>query len=335
MEQPDQPKRDGSKPAQPAAKKANAEVWAQRLRAEVRKRRPWTLSWAAILLIMTLGVLGLFLWWIWPGQPPLQLAVIAFDGLVGSDGRHGDVRAQFVVAEPHDDPVRLAGYEAFFLPGGGPAGVLLGPPVRAESDADGRLSVPWELDRATLVNLITIRHAIPRPRHSTEDTARLFVLPKGGRQIIVDTDALIAPKEPKWGSTPTGQIKTRGDAVTALAKLAKGNQVIYAVFDLERPEQFRAVRGWIQQTGSGTQSLPVSPVFCSFSFGPRTTPTQARTLLLKDLSVFQPDASQRTAFTANPVAASEYARSCRTYLIGGEGTAPAGVTRVAEWDRLE
>jgi hypothetical protein len=341
METPQQPPPD-STPQEPAvppgAKKANAEQMAQRLRAAVRQSRPRFVAWLILALALLAIPLGLWLWWVWPRSQPPRLAVIAFDQLVEPVSGRTEAIAQLVSADTGVEPARLDGFEVFFhertaaqLPNAAARS------SRGVSDADGRATAPLETSIPDGVVSVIVRHAIPRPRHSTEDSARAFFKPKGARICVVDLDALTAEANPKWSSVPVAQIKVRDGAATALKQITKkGFQVVYAALELERPEAYRAARGWVQYQASNVKPpLPIGPVLCRFLYGARVSADEARALLLKDLAARNPDRESRKFVTVTTTAAAEYARVGPTYLLGGDGPSPPGITRTAAWADLK
>jgi hypothetical protein len=329
---PPQPTESPATP--PARKKADAEQLAQRLRTEVRKKRPHVFGWLALVVLLLAGLAGVLVWWMWPRPAPPRLAVIAFDQLLEPLGERREVVAQLVRVDAGTEPVPLAGFEVYFQERG--AVLLPNAPVRsvrAVSDADGRVTAPPETTVPEGILTVIARHAIPRPRHSSEDTARLFFKPKGTRYCVVELGALTLEPNPKWGGVPVDQIKIREGAAAALAKAAKeGSQIVYLAMDLERPEAYRAVRGWIQyQAGNVRPALPNGPVLCRFLYGANASTAEARAQLLKDVEVLAPDRASRLFVTAEAKAAEEYARVGSTSLLGGNGPPSSGITRIATW----
>jgi hypothetical protein len=324
--------------APPAARKADAEQLAQRLRAEVRKRRPPLLGWLALLVLLAAVPLGLLLWWVWPRPAAARLVVIAFDQLTEHVSGRKEIVAQLVPAEAGDDPTRLDRYEVFFQER---TPVLLPNNAvrtyRAVSDADGRAESPRETSTPDGLVYVIARHAIPRPRHSSEDTARLFLKPKGTRCFVVEVAALTADPKPKWGGVPANQIKLREGAAQALSKVTKeGCQVVYLALDLERPADYRAVRGWLQaQAGGAHTALPNGPVLCRFLYGAKASPEQARKQFLQELESIALEQPQRTFVTVDPNTAVQYVRFGRTYLLTEREQLPGGVTRLREWKEVE
>jgi hypothetical protein len=336
METPQQPNSEPSPqpPAPPAAGKANAEQLAQRLRTAVRQRRPRYLLWLGLVVILLAVAVGLWALWVRPRPLPPRLAVITFDQLIEPVSGQREFISQLVPAEPGAESVRLDGFEVFFQER--TAVLLAGAPVRSVrgvSDAGGRVTAPLETSVPDGVVALIARHAIPRPRHSAEDTARLFFKPKGTRFCVVDLDALTAEAKSKWSSVPAAQIKFRDGAATALTKAAKeGYQILYAAMDVERPEVYRAARGWVQyQAGNVKPALPNGPVLSRFVYGANLSAGEARARFLQDLTKLNPDWETRKFVTAEGTAAGEYARVGPTYLLGGDGPPPPGITRIPTW----
>jgi hypothetical protein len=336
MDHPEQPSPNSPPPPpapSPAAKKAEAEQLAQRLRAEVRKRRPRLLAWLAVAVALFAGLAGLVLWRTWPRPEPPRLAVIAFDQLYGPATARRELLAQLVPVEVGAEPPRLDGFEVFFqerIPTQLPNAAARS--IRGVSDADGRVAAPQETSVLQGVLTVITRHALTRPRHSTEDTARVYVRPQGTSVLAVDLASLTVDADPKWGGVPADRIKIREGAAGALAKAAKGQQVVYLALVLERPEEYRAVRGWVHYQASAVRpGLPDGPVLCRFVYGAKASAAEARERFFKEVEALCPERKERTFVTATATRAEEYAKVGRTYLLGADTPPPPGITRLASW----
>jgi hypothetical protein len=248
--------------------------------------KPWKIV-LGVLAICT-ALLGLLGWWFYP-RPRLEpLQVVAMDVLAGMEGPV-TLRAVLVAPPDEETPRSLAGHPVLFQD---PPPLLPQPgvklhEVRTVSKDAGVVLTEWPAPK-TPIGEVLVKQLDPEGRPAL-DHARIFLIPRDGKLLLVDVDAFL--------------VKGVADeqATEFLAKCAEeGWHIAYAAIGAATVQDYRSTRAELMRT----PKLPRAPVLGRISFATQTDDA-ARQDLLKSL----PDAKGDRLALVRTNAAAALARA--------------------------
>lgn len=248
--------------------KANA--LAQQLKDSLAQRRlrPWKIVLGTLAVSVLL--LGLLAWWMYPKPKPPPLQVMAFDVVCTTD-EVPEVRAQLHGPPDDDQPRRMSGWKVIFRE------PLLPPPpkgaapreIEALSDEHGQASLEWPLHEPKSTQYSVLHVDPDLGKGSLVDVGHVFVWPKDAPLLIVDADETLIAKE------------VDADASATLTKAAKeGWRIVYLAPAATNAHDFRKARRWLTENQA---KLPPGPILGRKHYPLEEPIEEARADLLKRL----------------------------------------------------
>ena len=310
----------------PAAPKPDADALAHRLKQKLSKERPR--PWRLVLgtMLVSIVLLGLLAWWMYPRPSPLPVGVLALDTLSNED-EPPIALAQILLHADETDPRRLRNQDVVFVDGR-----LVLPPgetprdERVKSDAQGRASVAWPRTPKSAMQEVQVRQIDPERKRGSNDSARQFVWPKASKLVVVDVEETLADLDPgQWSKAAPGEVALRGGAANALRTLHKQPRpIVYLALAGVDGHTFRKVRGWLASKSQGPDALPIGPVLGRANYYADTSVNDERRDVLKRLQ--QQFNGEITVVVRSPEAAQlSRGLGLRTVVLGEDGDGWEGV----------
>jgi hypothetical protein len=210
---------------------ARVEQMAGQLKSAVQQGRPWRLAVFFGGLLLCLVPLGLIAWAFWPREPPPELQVVAFDELVVGPPAEFKVRAQLIVADGQTGTVHFPGCEVFVSQELPPAPGQK--PVSAPPDGEGVVSCAWQAPPPGPMALYRVTYSDVARKKLRDDRARVWVVPRGAKLLLVDVRAL-------------RDIPEEAAAKKALQKArSAGHVVAYLTGDDDDVRRYLRARDWV------------------------------------------------------------------------------------------
>jgi hypothetical protein len=277
-----------------------------------RRPRPWKLVLGA--MAVSIALLLLLAWWMYPRTPLTPLQILALDAVVPADGEL-QVHAQLVL--PTDEPARsLHGRTLHFMgpqmPGKGadPAKQFT-----AKSDARGHAVVDWPRPEPPLGEFL-VKSMNDSEKPSPPDAGRIFVWPRDAPILLVDVDETLNVAEPEK------------EALATLRKAEEnGWRIVYLSMAGPDPREFRKTHLAVQRPSA----LPKGPIVGRFHVAETENHGAVRRQLLESFRSRFKGSMQAVVKTSASAAICREV-GLRTILIGAE--APAEVLAVASWTEV-
>jgi hypothetical protein len=214
-----------------------------------------------LVVLFFVGPLAILVWWLatTPEVPPLD--VVAFDQ-VAVPGEPIVVRAQLIPDDETSSTPRLSGLTLHFVdpnPGRGDKS------INVLSDARGVGHCDWILPGNEAMAEVEVRYIDTGRKQGAQSRARLFVLPRAAKILLVDVETLTdAVVEEFWQREDLGAQPVLAEAAATLRLAAdKGWQVIYLATGPAHPFGYRRLRDfWIARrvSDNAESEIPGGPV---------------------------------------------------------------------------
>ena len=231
-----------------------------RLRAAVRKRRPWT--WRAILITLAviLVPIGVLVWTLRPRPAPPAVTVTAFDQ-VALPKEQVTLRARLETTEAQTNKPDLGGFELLFETGDLAKTAALG---KATTNESGEASLTWQPPAGAGLALLTVRYPGDKTRPASVSQGKIFTFDPGAALLVVDIAALAPATLDKWRSENVLRIAAQAGAGTALkAAHDRQYQVVYLATAADSARLYAKMRGWIDNQWAGAEPFPAGPVLAT------------------------------------------------------------------------
>jgi hypothetical protein len=228
-----------------------------RLRAAVRKKRPW--SWKAVLIVLAviLVPVGILIWTLRPRPEPPAVTVTAFDQ-IALPKEQVTLRARLEPTDSQTGKIDLAGYELFFEKSDLAKTTALG---KAATDDGGEASLAWQSPAGAGLVLFAVRYPGDKARRASASQGKIFTLDRGAALLVVDIAALSPATLEKWRSENVLRIGAQAGAGTALkAAHDRKYQIVYLATAADGPRLYAKMRGWVENQWAGTEPFPAGPV---------------------------------------------------------------------------
>jgi hypothetical protein len=299
------------------ARKAAKEEMATRLRASVRRQRPWTFVTCPLLVVLLAAPVVLLAWWLWPkGEPPV-LAVTAFDQ-VGESGAKVVCRARLETLEPARADFDLGGHELVFdesRPEGRGA-------QKVTTQAGGVAGVDRTVPQGVPQSAFPVGYLTPERRSEARDQARLFGWPRATKVLLVDVAALVPAGAKIWEKETDLGLALQPGAAAALqsAKAAKF-AVAYLATEPARALTYQQVRNWVgrevgQRSAPGRLGIPDGPVLGRLSVGGEPSAADWPKAVVAHFKRFD---GPLVVLTGDPQTAEAYLAAGARALVVGQG----------------
>jgi hypothetical protein len=311
----------------PAPKpKPDADALAHRLKQKLSKERPR--PWRLVLgtMLVSIVLLGLLAWWMYPRPSPPPVGVLALDTLSNED-ETPTAQAQILLPAGQTNERRLQDQDIVFVDGR-----LVLPPgesprdVRVKSDARGRASVPWPRAPKAAMQEVQVRQIDAQRKKGTSDSARQFIWPKQSKLVVVDVEETLAELEPaQWNNAVPSEVALRGGATAALRSLQKqSTQVVYLALAGGDGHTLLKVRGWLASKSQGPDALPAGPLLGRAKYPSSASVGDERRDVLKRL---QQQFSGEITVVVGSAEAAQVSRDLglRTLVLGENGLDWKGV----------
>jgi hypothetical protein len=308
-------------------------------RASAGKRRQRSRAGILIALALVVGVLAVLAWLSWPRAEPPPLLVIASDQLAPA-GHSVTLRAWVRPEDPKMDDADLEGIDLYFadtllegVGGKAPGGLR----EKVATGADGRATVRWRPPAGQQPHFVFVRYPGDRQRGRAVDQARVYTWPADSRLLIVEVRSTLmdAAEARRLSRGKILNPRPVAGAAAALSRVrGKRYQIVYLAVAPDRPEEYRKLRGWLQErTATGQGVLPEGPVLGRDDYGSDSDAAAARRGILRDLK--QQFKGKMVAVAGRQEDVEGFrAAGMPTFLVGGAAAPAAGVKRVKSWAEL-
>ncbi len=293
-----------------------------------RKRRPPYRILAVVAALALVMAAGVWWFWSWPGPPRVDLT--AYDQVAGPD-ETVPLQARLEPIEVDRAGADLSKNDLYFQ--GGP----IQTPLRARTASDGSASVEASFPASDVpVPLLVGFPGEPgRQRGAHDEQAHVFVWKSDRRLLLVDVDHLLPSQsvENLW-TRNSMDVRIRPEAAAALRQIARKYRIVCLSAGTLRPEDYKKLRSWLKRELAANDPFPIGPLLAPGSWpGLGEGPSFYEGVAARLKERFQ---EPIRALSGRPESASVLrAVGLATYLLGGQGAMPEGVTPVKSWKDLE
>ena len=310
----------------PKPKKLDPLVILARASAGRRKRPIW--PWV-ILVLAALGMVGLYLWLVWPAGDYPAVALAVYDQ-VALPGETISIAAGLEAIGPVETDPRLKDSRLYLEDSSQPQYTSL-----MLTDSRGYAVEKRRFAPGHDVVEVAVRYpGITGRRRAAQAFGRVYFCPAGTKFLIVDADGLPGNADPDSLWTINNVDLRPGPGIAeALQAAWKTHRIVYLSMGADRPTRSNKLRAWLLGQGDAALgTFPPGPLLASGSAPPEERGSYASTLIADLRRRFE---GSVTAVTSNP----DLARQLRdagagVCLLAAADDSVEGTARIESWDEL-
>jgi hypothetical protein len=320
-------------------KRPSKEELEAQLRSEVRRSRPPAVLIFLIFLVLLVGPVAFCVWYFWPQPDPPAVLLTAFDQLAPAS-QPATLHAQLELLPDEKRDISLANWPMLFqeiqtVPRSGEQ-ALFSRQVR--TGAGGSAQVEMMAPEKDWMTDIAVRFVPEGRKSAAEDRARLYSCPANLPLLIVDVEAsLTTAPLPKWTTENIRDIAPVEAAFKALQEtltIVKEGHIVYLAGAVERPQEYRKVRGWVQATALTHGLFRLHGPVLGRDL-PAESGADSPWLRSRLQAIRQSFSRRPLGVTAHlPTARVFQQEGLQTFLIGNYAAAPEGVILLRSWQQL-
>lgn len=312
--------------APPEPKKPDPLVLLAQASAAKRRRPVWP---TVILLLLVGGLVGSFVWWVWPHSEYPALALAVFDHFA-VPGSTVPVTTSFEQLEPSAKDPSINGSRVFLQE----AGSAEFQETTCDASGFARFEYAAVADRP-VTELVARHPGTPGRRRASEGRARVYVLPPETGLLIVDADKTLidADEADRW-TTNVLDLKPVAGAAAALQAPSKKMGIVYLSSGADRATRYHRLRAWLLSEAERERgTLPAGPLLAAASVPEEDRTGFAEATLARLCEQYR---GKHAGVTRDPALAALFRKAgVEAWLLTDSGEAPEGVRAVKSWEEFQ